>query len=207
MAKRGDATAAAWLLDHGADPNARWSHGGDDVTPLHLAAAWGHGDVVRLLLGHDADTTIRDPMHDSDPAGWADFFGQPGVAQTLRAMEAIRRRDWDRLEPLLHPDVHFDGIRGRANVLAHLREHGPARRTPSSCATGRSTVGARDGSARRVTKLAAPGVGVRGMGGQSSASSASIWPWMSVPIGAALGGCDGTAGTPAVVPTAASGRV
>ena len=42
LSKRGDATAVKWLLEHGADPNALWSHWDADVTPLHLAAAQGH---------------------------------------------------------------------------------------------------------------------------------------------------------------------
>lgn len=50
LAKRGDARGVRWLLDHGADPNARWGHWDAEVTPLHLAAAQGHADVVRLLL-------------------------------------------------------------------------------------------------------------------------------------------------------------
>ena len=38
-AKRGDAAAVRWLLERGADPNARWGHWDAEVTPLHLAAA------------------------------------------------------------------------------------------------------------------------------------------------------------------------
>ena len=42
MAKRDDGAAVKWLLDHGADPNARWSHWDAEVTPLHLAVRAGH---------------------------------------------------------------------------------------------------------------------------------------------------------------------
>jgi hypothetical protein len=52
-----------WLLDHGADPNARWSHWDAEVTPLHLAAWQADGEVVRLLLDAGADPTIRDSKH------------------------------------------------------------------------------------------------------------------------------------------------
>jgi ankyrin repeat protein len=76
-AKRGDAAAVRWLLDHGADPNARWSHWGADVTPLHLAAAQGHVDVVRQLLDAGGDPTIRDTMHDGDAIGWAEHGRVP----------------------------------------------------------------------------------------------------------------------------------
>jgi ankyrin repeat protein len=71
IAKRGDERAVGWLLDHGADPNARWSHWDAEVTPLHLAAAQGHAEVVRLLLAAGADPSIRDSKHDGDAIGWA----------------------------------------------------------------------------------------------------------------------------------------
>ena len=43
--------AVQWLLDRGADPNARWSHWDSEVTPLHLAVLGGHPEIVRLLVG------------------------------------------------------------------------------------------------------------------------------------------------------------
>lgn len=85
LAKRGDVRAVKWLLDRGADPNARWNHWGAEVTPLHLALLGGHPDVVRLLLAAGADPTIRDSMHDSDAIGWAEFFQQPQMVELLRA--------------------------------------------------------------------------------------------------------------------------
>jgi ankyrin repeat protein len=85
MAKRGDVTAVRWLLDHDADPNARWLHWGAEVTPLHLAAAHGHAETVRVLLRAGADPHARDSEHDSDPLGWAEYFGQPHVVDILRS--------------------------------------------------------------------------------------------------------------------------
>jgi ankyrin repeat protein len=84
LSKRGDATAVAWLLERGANPNARWAHWDADVTPLHLAAAHGHAKVVHLLLDAGADPRIRDTKHDGDAFGWAEFFKQPGIGQLLR---------------------------------------------------------------------------------------------------------------------------
>ena len=83
MAKRNDATGVRWLLEHGADPSALWSHWGANVTPLHLAAWHGHIDVARLLLDAGADPTIHDSMHDSDVLGWAEYSKQPTIVQLL----------------------------------------------------------------------------------------------------------------------------
>ena len=83
MAKRGDAEAVKWLLDHGFDPNGRWDHYDATVTPMHMAA-WGwHADVARVMLDAGADHTIKDSKHDSDALGWAEFFGRVEVVALL----------------------------------------------------------------------------------------------------------------------------
>ena len=84
MAKRGDADAVRWLLEHGADPNAMWSHWDADVTPLHLAAWQGHAEVARVLLDAGADPTIHDTKHDSDVMGWAEFARQEAIVRVLK---------------------------------------------------------------------------------------------------------------------------
>jgi len=84
LAKRGEARGVQWMLDHGADPNARWAHWDADVTPLHLAAWQGHADVVEALLAAGADPTIRDSKHDGDALGWAEHGGRADVARILR---------------------------------------------------------------------------------------------------------------------------
>jgi uncharacterized protein len=85
LAKRNGVEAVKWLLDRGADPNARWAHWDTDATPLHLAASQGHVEVVRLLLDAGADPRIHDSRHDSDAIGWADFFRQPKIVEILNA--------------------------------------------------------------------------------------------------------------------------
>jgi ankyrin repeat protein len=93
MAKRNDAAAVKWLLDHGADPNARWGHWDAEVTPLHLAAWQGHVEVVRLLLDAGADPTIRDSKHDGDALGWAEHGGQVEIVRLLRVYAEPLQRD------------------------------------------------------------------------------------------------------------------
>ena len=83
--KRGDARAVKWLLDHGADPNARWAHWDSDVTALHLAALADHPQIVPLLLDAGADQTIHDTKHDGDALGWAEFFHRPEMVEQLKA--------------------------------------------------------------------------------------------------------------------------
>jgi ankyrin repeat protein len=84
LSKRGDTAAVKWLLEHRANPNALWAHWDADVTPLHLAAAQGHAEVVRALLDAGADPTIRDSRHDSNALGWAEFFKKPEIVELLR---------------------------------------------------------------------------------------------------------------------------
>ena len=62
---------AEWLLQRGADPNARCG-GEADETALHSAAWNGDEAMVELLLAHGADPTITDRQYDGIPAGWAE---------------------------------------------------------------------------------------------------------------------------------------
>jgi ankyrin repeat protein len=76
MAKRGDAETVDWLLSRGANPNAKWSHFGASVTPLHMVAFSGSAAVAKSLLDAGADRSIKDSMHDGDAIGWAEHFGR-----------------------------------------------------------------------------------------------------------------------------------
>jgi ankyrin repeat protein len=84
MSKRQDSDAVKWLLQHNANPNARWAHGDAVVTALHMAAWSGSAAVTRLLLARGADPTIKDSKHDSDALGWAEFFGRVDVVRLLK---------------------------------------------------------------------------------------------------------------------------
>jgi ankyrin repeat protein len=80
--RNGHTDAARFLLDRGADVDARGFFG---ATGLHWAAHNGHADTVRFLLEAGADATLRDAQFDSDPLGWAREGGHEPVVALLSA--------------------------------------------------------------------------------------------------------------------------
>jgi ankyrin repeat protein len=80
--RNGHTDAARFLLDRGADVDARGFFG---ATGLHWAAHNGHADTVRFLLETGADATLRDAQFDSDPLGWAREGGHEPVVALLSA--------------------------------------------------------------------------------------------------------------------------
>lgn len=80
--------AAAWLLDHGADPDLRHDWGGEghgvDAVAMHLAASHDAVGCVELLLDRGADATLVDGAHDGTPLGWAEFGGAARTTALLR---------------------------------------------------------------------------------------------------------------------------
>jgi ankyrin repeat protein len=78
----GHRDAVAWLLDRGADPNARalFDHA---ATALHWAAHRGHRDVIEMLLSRGADPSLRDETFDGIPREWAKHGGHPAVMPLL----------------------------------------------------------------------------------------------------------------------------
>jgi ankyrin repeat protein len=61
---------AQWLLDQGANPNARSSIGSQG-TALHSAAWEGDLTMVKLLVAAGADLQARDREHNGTPEEWA----------------------------------------------------------------------------------------------------------------------------------------
>jgi ankyrin repeat protein len=69
--------AAAWLLDHGADPDLRHDFGGSQhgkaAVAMHLAAQFSCLKVLRLLLERGARADIEDAAFHATPRGWAQY--------------------------------------------------------------------------------------------------------------------------------------
>ena len=61
----------AWLLAHGASPDARAS-AQSRQTALHAAAWNGDLRMVALLVEAGADVAAKDEEHDATPRGWAE---------------------------------------------------------------------------------------------------------------------------------------
>ena len=59
-----------WLIDRGANPNAR-SRIGSEGTALHSAAFEGDLEMVKLLVAAGADIHAIDREHHGTPEGWA----------------------------------------------------------------------------------------------------------------------------------------
>jgi ankyrin repeat protein len=85
---RRDWRAMRWLIDHGADVNAKRVLYECNATPLHVCAERGFADAAAQLLEAGADTTILDDKFRADALGWADYCNQPAVAKLIRAHRA-----------------------------------------------------------------------------------------------------------------------
>lgn len=75
------------LLEYGADANKSTPNG---LTPLHMAAAFGYGDICAMLLRHGADRTLRD-SHGRVPQRVAEVKGNSEAAQLIANWGVIEK--------------------------------------------------------------------------------------------------------------------
>jgi len=118
-AATGDVDRLTALLD--GDPNLSGSWSGDGFAPLHLAAFFGRGDAVRLLLDRGADVAAvaRNDMavqalHSAVAGGHRDI-----VAALLVAGADPNARQQGGITPLLAAEEHDD-----AELVRLLMDHG-----------------------------------------------------------------------------------
>src|SRR3954464_15272479 len=63
-ARKGDAATVRKLLDEGVDVNTKFRY---NATALFYACDHGHLDVVKVLLDHGADMTVKDTFYGFTP--------------------------------------------------------------------------------------------------------------------------------------------
>ncbi|MEO0836950.1 MAG: ankyrin repeat domain-containing protein [Cyanobacteria bacterium J06642_3] len=73
------------LIEAGADVNAK-TIGELKLTALQDAAAMGNLDLIRLLVDHQADLTVRDNIHNATPIDWAREFEQKAAVELLQQL-------------------------------------------------------------------------------------------------------------------------
>jgi len=79
-----NAAAVRWLIEHGVDVNAKRVLWDCNSTALHVTAEHGGVELARLLLDAGADPSIRDDKYEATALGWAEYCGQPEIAELLR---------------------------------------------------------------------------------------------------------------------------
>ena len=73
-----------WLIERGVDVNAKRVLWDCNHTALHITVEHGVIELTRLLLDAGADPNIRDDKYHATALGWAEYCGQPQIADPLR---------------------------------------------------------------------------------------------------------------------------
>jgi ankyrin repeat protein len=81
-----NAEGVRWLLERGVDVNAKRVLWDCNHTALHVTTELPNGaiELTRMLLDAGADPNIRDDKYEGTALGWAEFCGQPQIAELLR---------------------------------------------------------------------------------------------------------------------------
>ncbi len=131
-ARYGALSAARFLLDQGADFNAK-GEGGN--TPLHLASIYRHDEVVDLLIQHNADVKVLNAQGQA-PLILASLYGNPesiklllagGAKMDIRDADgntplhsAVLYRNPENLEELLQVNPDIDVLNTEGYTPLHL---------------------------------------------------------------------------------------
>jgi ankyrin repeat protein len=78
-----DVAGVKWLIERGVDVNTKRVLWDCNQTALHVTAEGGVIELMRILLDAGADPNIRDDKYESTVLGWAEFCGQPEIAELL----------------------------------------------------------------------------------------------------------------------------
>ena len=79
-----------WLIEHGVAVNAKRVLWDCNHTALHVTIEPGGAiELTRMLLDAGADPNIRDDKYEATALGWAEFCGQPQIAELLRRRGGI----------------------------------------------------------------------------------------------------------------------
>ena len=100
----------------------------DNATPLHLAAARGHLDLVRLLLDAGADVQGAGDVHNGDVIGWAMSDGNEAVVNLL--LERGARHHIFSAIATGNVDLVADVVARDPGSLARRRSHFEQGQTP-----------------------------------------------------------------------------
>jgi len=79
-----NAGGVQWLIDHGVAVNAKRVLWDCNSTALHVTAEHGLTELARILLDAGGDPTIRDDKYKATVLDWAEYCGQPHIADLLR---------------------------------------------------------------------------------------------------------------------------
>lgn len=118
---------ARFLVEHGADVNAKTAPDMGGLPPTHIAASVGSVEIVSLLLDHGASAASLDDNRDT-PLHLAALFGRTKVVALLVA----RGADVNALAAGDRTPLHLAASRGSKDTVALLIALGADRRLKDS---------------------------------------------------------------------------